>query len=212
MKGEGAGQPPPLDFSKSSDYDKLIWAISELEERERREKTVNVRKDVNERLSGRLVRLIGEKPLLDVKLNNVDKKVLLDTGSMPSVLDEEFRRRHLPSTPILPVSDFLGEGEEVPVFKTANNTILPVSGVVVVDFTLGESTFQVPFLVTSIELSHPILGFNVMEHFVVNGRRDDVLSALQLSVGSGIDVGNLSVMVNLIQRNFEGIYKLVGLR
>ena len=104
--------------------------------------------------------------------------VLLDTGS---VVGQEFRRRHLPSTPILPVSDFLGEGGAV--FRTVNNTILPVSGDVVIGFALKEGTFQVPFLVTSTEIGHLILDFSVMGHLVVNGRRD---------VDSGIDVGNLS--------------------
>ena len=47
----------------------------------------------------------------------------------------------------------------------------------------------------------PILGFNVIEHFVVSNNRNTVSSALQRSFGIG--VGKVTVMVDLISRNFE---------
>ena len=80
-------------------------------------------------------------------------------------------------------------GEKVE-FKSAKNSDVPMIGSVVLEFAMGGNhRFSVPFLVTSTKLSHPILGFNVIEHVVSSGKRDEVLASLMVCVpmGGGVE-------------------------
>ena len=61
---------------KSSDYEKICWAISELENREKFENKVDVRRNVNTSLQDRLVKLIGKKPLFICQLDSIESRVL----------------------------------------------------------------------------------------------------------------------------------------
>ena len=198
--GASGGRQASIDFNKSSEYEKVQWAIKELEAMERRKNTCDIRQNVNERLRGRLVKLIGEKPLFDVVLQNVQSKVLWDTGSQVSVLSEGWVHENIPTAELHPISDFL-EGGDVEI-KTANNSVMEMLGVVLLECVMGEKKCFVPFLVTNTPLSFPILGFNVIEHLITSGDRDDVLVALR-KMTRGVDISKLSVMVNLITQNFE---------
>ena len=145
LTGVSVGQQTPMDFSKSSDYEKLCWAIKELEMREERENTVDVRKVVNAALQRRLVKLIGSKPIFKCVMNEVDSSALWDSGSQISVVDEEWVSNNAPNAELRPVSDFV-EGELH--CKTANNTEMPMLGIVMIDVTIGETALRVPFLVS----------------------------------------------------------------
>jgi transposase InsO family protein len=195
----GARQQATVDFDKSSDYEKLCWAIAELEKRER--KSCDIRKDVDGNLKSRIVRLIGDKPLFSCKLDGVEAKVLWDSGSQVSVVDSEWVSTFAPNAVVRPVSDFLEPDEQVE-FMAANNTEVPMVGAVILEFKLGDSSFPVPFVITSGQLSQPIIGFNVMKHMICSGERDTVISSLRDAMGD-VAVGKITVMVNLISRNFE---------
>ena len=196
-----ARQDATVDLTKSSDYEKLIWAISELEKRELFQNRCDIRKNVNSSLQTRLVKLIGDKPLFDCKLDGVDSKVLWDCGSQVCVADSDWVATNAPTAVLRPVSDFLAPDEKIE-FIAANNTEVPMVGAVILEFTMGQSSFPVPFVVTSGTLSHPIIGFNVMAHVISLGKADDVVTSLQNAMGD-IAVGKISVMVNLMSRNFE---------
>ena len=187
--------------AKSSEYEKLIWAISELEKRNK-VKICNIRKPVNSGLKNRLVKLIGSKPLFLCKLDGEEWKVLWDCGSQVCVVDSDWLCAHAPDAVLQPISDFLDNGEKIE-FLAANNTEVPMLGAVVLQFTLGSVTFPVPFVVTSSKIAQPIIGFNVMEHVICMGKPDTIVSSLQKSLGSHIAVGTINVMVDLISRNFE---------
>ena len=60
-----------FDFNKSSDAEKLQWAISELEKRVKVDSVCDIRKPVSSGLQRRLVRLIGAKPLFKCLLDRV---------------------------------------------------------------------------------------------------------------------------------------------
>ena len=83
----------------------------------------------------KLVRLVGEKPVLSCNLGAKRTKVLWDTGSMVSLIDRKWLALNFPHSEILSVSDFLEEKLEV---KAANSTPIDLDGVVVLDFSLGE--------------------------------------------------------------------------
>ena len=158
------------------------------------------RKD-NVPLQNRLVKLIGNKPLFDCSLDGVETQVLLDSGSMVSLADEGWVEETFPSANVRPIADFLEDGEDVR-FTAANNTEVPVSGCVVLDFSIGENSFPVPFLITKSELSNPIVGYNVIEHFIKTGQRGDVVSLLVDSIRDS-DAGKVEVMVNLVSQDDE---------
>ena len=166
-------QQPAAIASKKSEFDILCWAISELERREKAKKCVDVRQRDNIPLQDRLVKLIGRKPLFQCELDDVSLQVLWDTGSMISMIDSEWVQENCPNAELRPISDFLDEDENVE-FVAANNTKVPMIGCIVLRFTMGSATFPVPFLVTSSKISQPIVGFNVMEHLVRHGKKEDV--------------------------------------
>ena len=189
------------DKTSDRQWQVLQWAISELEKREKLKNRVDIRQNPNKPLQDKIVKLIGEKPLFDCKLSGVDSQVLMDTGSMISMVDLPWIEENLPDATILPLTDFL-ENTDV-TFKAANDTDVPMVGVVVVDFTMGSCTLHVPFLVTSSHMSNPILGFNVMVHLITSGSqtREDVIDALVKSTKT-IAANKISVMVTLVEQNF----------
>ena len=101
-----ARQQATFDCNKSSDYDKLCWAISELECREKSGNHVDVRQNVNVQLKSRLVKLIGEKPLFSCELEGIASSVLWDTGSMINVADRDWVQKNTPHLKLRPITDF----------------------------------------------------------------------------------------------------------
>ena len=167
------------------DYHKAYCsAIASLEklEKEKLYRNFSVRQcQVDFRTKKKLVRLVGEKPVLSCNLGAKKTKVLWDTGSMVSLVDRKWLALNFPHAEILSVADFLEEKLEV---KAANSTSIDLDGVVVLDFSLGEDgeTFTVPFVVTSQDLVEPILGYNVIEHLVLEGNREQ-RNQLGISLG-----------------------------
>ena len=87
-----------------------------------------------------LVRLIGEKPIIEGYLNNQKCKGLWDTGSMVSVINKDWLKSNFPNENVFSTEEFLG----IPLnLKTANNTKLNIEGVAVLDFSLKLTTEKV---------------------------------------------------------------------
>ena len=131
------------------------------------------------KLKKKLISLVGERPLVNVFLDNKEIVGLWDTGAMVSILTRAFLEENFPEVEILPVVDFMKH--EVLRINTANQAELAIDGVVVFDFGVekGNPLFQVPFLVTSDALSRPIIGYNTIEYFVMNfGQNMDMPASL----------------------------------
>ena len=116
----------------------------------------------------KILKLVGEKPLLKCYLGGKEFKMLWDTGSMISMVDRKWVRKHFPNATIYSVSEFL---ERELYVKAANSTAIRFDGVLLIEFSLsgGEADFWVPVLVASDEMPEPILGYNVMEDLVFTG-------------------------------------------
>ena len=190
------------DHSEASEYELLSACIAELQSRLDAGKVKDVRRKDNVPLQNRLVKLIGNKPLFDCKLDGIDTRVLWDTGSMISLINLLWLRTMFPAVKVRPISDFLEGGEGVIKFTAANNTEVAMVGCVVLHFTMGGKTFPVPFLVTEAELSQPIVGFNVIENLIRTEKPEDVVKFLSNSI-QDVDTGKLKVMVNLVSQNVE---------
>ena len=184
----------------ASDFEKVQWAISELEKRVRVNSICDIRKPVNTGLQNHIIKLIGTKPIVSCELEGKKSDALLDSGSQVSMCSSDWLSEHAPEAEIKPVTDFLEEGENVR-FLAANNTEVPIDGAVILNFDLGGCGFPVPFVVTGGLMSQPIIGFNVMEHVVRSGNPDTLVSSLHHAMK--VSVGAINVMVNLISQNFE---------
>ena len=130
-----------------------------------------VRETGQVKAKNRLVRLVGEKPMLQCKLNGVECSALWDTGSMVSIVSSSWFRNLFPDAKVLKVAEFL-EGDNLHLCA-ANNTPLEVQGVAILEFRIGDSTpIPVPFLITEDDVAQPIIGFNVIEFVVLAGGGD----------------------------------------
>ena len=123
---------------------------------------------------------------------------LWDTGSMITLVDRLWLQENLPGEVIVPVMQFL-EGEHLTI-RAANKSEIPFDGVVVLRFSLGDEHdgFLVPALVSSQPISEPIIGYNVIEHLVLNGT-DEEHEKLK-SCLKGANISNVDPLIALIQK------------
>ena len=71
----------------------------------------------------RLINLIGERCLIQCSFDDVPVEALWDTGAQASIINEEWRKTHLPHCPIRPIEELLGPGTLVGL--AANQTQKP---------------------------------------------------------------------------------------
>ena len=146
-----------------------------------------------------IIRLVGEKPVIGVKLDEVECRCLMDTGSMVSIMSTEFLDKTFPGKRLYSVEEFLG-GCSLSL-SAANNTELPIEGVVLFHFGIEENLFQIPFVITTDELAHPIIGYNTIEHLVLNFENENKLFMRKMLPHLSAD--NAEVMVNIIEKASE---------
>ena len=154
------------------------------------------------RLKRKLVKLVGERPILNFLLNNKKIKGLWDTGAMVSLLNKLFVLEHFPDAKIQTIAEFLGE-DDLKDFKltAANKNEMSVIGVVTLQFGVeGRSDmFDIPFLVTDEELSQPILGYNTIEYLVSNFGHVVNLPASMVSLFGTQLTDRPEVLVNVVE-------------
>ena len=122
----------------------------------------------------KLVKLVGEKCIVDCHLNNISVNALWDTGAQVCLISSSFIQSHLPNAEIRPVNELLTHGL---VLTSASNDDIPFKGWTELEFRLGKgvSVLNVPFLISdSPSLVRPIIGFNVIQHYI-NGEGKSAL-------------------------------------
>ena len=150
-------------------------AVTDLEKLEKQKRYGNktVRQpQVDDGTRRKVLKLVGNKPKIRCFLDDKEDEMLWDTGSMVSIVDRSWVKKRFPKKLILPVSMFLDEQLRL---RAANSSEIKFDGVLLLDFGLeeGKVEFAVPVLVSSSPITEPILGFNVIEDFVVNGDAED---------------------------------------
>ena len=119
-----------------------------------------------------IVKLVGDRCLLHVFLDDVSCNVLYDSGSQVSLLSLSWLRRYFPDTEVCAVDDILQESDLK--LRTAINNEIPFAGYVTLKLRIpsrtNEASLLVPFLVTEESISEPILGFNVIAELVRHHR------------------------------------------
>ena len=167
-------------------YCKAIHDLHELEKNKLYQGFSVRQQQLDIKTRAKLVKLVGEKPVVKCFLDGKVVFMLWDTGSMVSLVGRKWLRKHFPHKKIYSVSEFLEEKEGLKEglrVTAANSSEVEVDGVVVFDFVLGDSgdSFAVPVLVSSQEVTEPILGYNVIEHLILKGSSDQQV-ALETSL------------------------------
>ena len=156
-------------------------------------------RQVDTKTQAKLVKLVGEKPILRCRLDGETFEVLWDTGSMISLVGRKWVQENFPDKKIHSIREFLEENEELKV-TAANSSDIKIDGVVLLYFSMGEGDdggFVVPVLVGSEEVVEPILGYNVIEHLILkgsSGQKTELQRALEQSEKS-FRVESLSTLV-----------------
>ena len=142
---------------------------------------------------------MGERPLVNISLNGKTIEGLWDTGSMISLMKRDFLEEQFPGVEMESVEDFMKN--ESLTLTAANNSEIKVDGVAVLNFGVEQNydLFQVPFLVTSENMSKPIFGYNIIEHFITNCKDEVDLPSSLGKILKSLSAENVESMVNLIE-------------
>ena len=147
-----------------SQYCSAICVLEDIEYQKRKKRDISVsdseKLPLNMKLT--LIKLVGERPLVRISLNGKTVECLWDTGSMISLVSKQFLEDQFPRVTINPVEEFM-EKESL-TLTAANNSEVLIEGVAVLNFGVTQQIdlFQVPFLVTSENISRPIMGYNII--------------------------------------------------
>ena len=116
-------------------------------------------------------------------LDDVPVEALWETGAQASLINEEWRKSHLPHCAVRPIEELLGPGTLIGL--AANQTEIPFLGWIEVEFKFaqGQSSAEplfAPMLVSSdVNVAEqPIIGFNVIQAIISGG--DDRQTSSQM--------------------------------
>ena len=149
------------------------------------------------KMESKLVKLVGEKPILTCLLDGKECDGLWDTGSMVSLVGRKWLQQKFPGIKVYSVSEFLEEKLSV---RAANSTVVEYDGVVLFNFNLkgvDDEGFWLPVLVANSDIQQPILGYNVIAHLMKNGskQQQDALGVSLHGMGSSFEVSALATLL-----------------
>ena len=151
------------------------------------------------KMKKKLIRLVGERPVVNIFLDNVGLNGLWDTGAMVSVMSSQFLKDNFPNVEVRPLEEIVGKrGLEV---NVANQGALSIKGVAIMEFGVeeGQGLFKIPFLITGDTLTNTIIGYNTIEHLATNFGEKINLPASLTKVIDRVSVDNVEAMVDLLQ-------------
>ena len=183
-----------------------IESLEKLEKEKRYEGRTVRQGHVDWKTQSKMLKLVGKKPIIECFLDGGKFKMLWDTGSMICLVSRKWVRKHFPDKEIISLASFL-ERENLTELKlkAANATEIKLDGVVVVQFGIseGEEEVSVPMLVTSDEITQPILGYNVIEDWILNGsanQRTALKMALKSEQGP-VEIDSLAALMGERAKN-----------
>ena len=153
----------------------------------------------------KMLKLVGEKPMIQCFLGGKKFDLLWDTGSMVSLVDVKWMKNNFPNATIVSVSEFLEEDLRI---RAANETSIQLEGVTVLEFSLGEEgeSFLVPMIVTKDDMAEQILGYNVIAHLITDGsqkERSDRLKLLESALKSEKQEVSIDALATVIEQKSE---------
>ena len=127
--------------------------------------------------SSQIAKLVGKRCTINCKLDGISTKALWDTGAQVSIISEQFLRRHFPGAKLRNISELLDCELDL---TAANGTPIPYKGFIELTFQLKheQDPIFVPFLVTTEDISLPLIGYNVIELCVKTGMTSPELACV----------------------------------
>lgn len=128
--------------------------------------------------------LVGRQCLVKCYLSGHQLQALWDTGSQVSIIDERWKEEYLPDAKLRDVSEILDSPEDL-TLTAANGTEMPYLGWIETTFRLISETDQMKELIIPVlvmkgcHLSHPIIGFNVIEHIMAQTEKPQQYSTVR---------------------------------
>ena len=117
--------------------------------------------------TSKVAKLVGKRCLISCKLNGKETDALFDTGAQVSIVSQFWLENNFPKTKLQNISEILDSELDL---KAANGTNMQYLGWAEIDFAMASDdthdNIVVPFLVTSIKLDNPIIGYNVIEEAI----------------------------------------------
>ena len=155
------------------------------------------------KMKRKLIRLVGERPVVNIFMNKQRVKGLWDTGAMVSVINDIFLAENFPGVEIRSIKDFVGEREFN--VTVANQGALNIQGIAILRFGVSEDDvlFEIPFLVTGDKLANTIIGYNTIEYLATNFREELDMAKTLPKVIVPLSEANGESMVNLLQESSE---------
>ncbi|XP_067334566.1 uncharacterized protein [Channa argus] len=152
-----------------------------------------------------VAQLVGRKCRIKCYIHNYAVDCLLDTGAQVSLLDRQWIKTYLPDHQLRPLAELIGK-KDLSVLAV-NGQPLPYDGWIGVVVSLPDNSdpdlsIQVPFLVSSVPLDAPLIGFNVIEQLVLGPKGDtDLIPALVKLIRGAMNLhcDQATALVNLIQ-------------
>lgn len=132
-----------------------------------------------------VAQLVGSKCRIKCYLHSYAVDCLLDTGAQVSLLDRHFVKTYLPDHKVRPLAELIGR-KDLSVLAI-NGKPLSYDGCVGVMVSLPDNSdpnlaVQVPFLVSSLPLDCPLIGFNVIEQLMPNENAELIPALVKLLV------------------------------
>ncbi|XP_035262887.1 uncharacterized protein LOC118221695 [Anguilla anguilla] len=154
----------------------------------------------------KLTALIGKKCMVDCSLEGVATQALWDTGSQVTIINEKWRKSHLPHIQLRSTDEILGENGTI-VGRAVNDTPIPFAGWVELQFKLRADGSPQPELLVPVLVSSepgvaelPIIGYNVIEHLVMDGmEQHPEVTPRVVREAFFIDCNRASVLIRLVQ-------------
>ena len=113
----------------------------------------------------KLVKLVGQKCIVDCYLDGIKSKVSWDTGAEVALVSHIWLNENFPEKEIKDVSELLGHELFL---KVANNSKLEYLGYTEIVLKISDDAelLMVTFLVTEEEIDMPVIGYNVIDEIV----------------------------------------------
>lgn len=137
---------------------------------------------------------------------------LLDTGAQVSLVDKQWKDKYLPDLDIHPLSELmeLMEDKKMSEGHVVNGELIPFDGWVVISVNLPGNEYphlsiSVPFLVSSLPLEMPLIGFNVVD-VVIQGKPERLAQTLAQQIGGAMSISSNTAMniVHFVQTKKPG--------
>ena len=156
--------------------------------------------------SSQITKSVGNQCTLNCKLNGLFVEALWDTGAQVSIISEQFHRNRFPGIKLLrSISQLIDCELDLTV---ANGTSIPYTGFVRFTFTLKNrrDPILVPFLVTTDDISMPLVGYNAIELCIKSGLTSPELAC----VFSSLSHNNVNTLYDIIEANNDADLCTVG--